>query len=275
MLKVLIADDERIARDIIALLLSSQSGIETIEEARDGVQVLEKVQQSRPDIIFMDIQMPGTTGIQLAKMLDPSIVIVFVTAYDEYALAAFELNATDYLLKPFEDERFFTAWERAQKKVLDKVKTDYVKLAELMNLIKDGIQKNYKTRLLIKEPGRIRLIDVEQINFIAGAGNYVELHLFDDRVILHRETLTVLEEQLDPALFIRIHRSSIVRLSSLQELQSNANGDYTVVLKSGDALTLSRSNKIKLNELLNETNSSSTEVYKPATSKAAKIAGIR
>jgi two-component system LytT family response regulator len=274
MLKVLIADDERIARDIIALLLSSQSGIETIEEARDGVQVLEKVQQSRPDIIFMDIQMPGTTGIQLAKMLDPSIVIVFVTAYDEYALAAFELNATDYLLKPFEDERFITAWERAQKKVLDKVKTDYVKLAELMNLVKDGIQKNYKTRLLIKEPGRIRLIDVEQINFITGAGNYVELHLFDDRVILHRETLTVLEEQLDPALFIRIHRSSIVRLSSLQELQSNANGDYTVVLKSGDALTLSRSNKIKLNELLNETNSSSAEVHKLEASKAAKIAGI-
>jgi two-component system LytT family response regulator len=275
MLKVLIADDERIARDIIALLLSRQTGIETIEEARDGAQVLEKVQQSRPDIIFMDIQMPGTTGIQLAKLLDPSIVIVFVTAYDEFALAAFELNATDYLLKPFEDKRFFTAWERAKKKVLEKVKTDYVKLAELVNHMKDGIQKNHKSRLLVKEPGRIKLIDVEQINFITGAGNYVELHLFDDKVILHRETLTVLEGQLDPALFIRIHRSSIVRLSSLQELQSNDNGDYTVVLKSGDILTLSRSNKIKLNELLNETNSSSTEVYKPATSKAAKIAGIR
>jgi two-component system LytT family response regulator len=274
MLKVLIADDERIARDIIALLLSRQTGIETIEEARDGAQVLEKVQQSRPDIIFMDIQMPGTTGIQLAKLLDPSIVIVFVTAYDEFALAAFELNATDYLLKPFEDKRFFTAWERAKKKVLEKVKTDYVKLAELVNHMKDGIQKNHKSRLLVKEPGRIKLIDVEQINFITGAGNYVELHLFDDKVILHRETLTVLEGQLDPALFIRIHRSSIVRLSSLQELQSNDNGDYTVVLKSGDILTLSRSNKIKLNELLNETNSS-TEVYKPATSKAAKIAGIR
>ena len=252
MLKVLIADDERIARDIIALLLSSQTGIDTIEEARDGAQVLEKVQQSRPDIIFMDIQMPGTTGIQLAKMLDPSIVIVFVTAYDEFALAAFELNATDYLLKPFEDKRFFTAWQRAQKKVLEKVKTDYVKLAELVNLIKDGIQKNHKIRLLIKEPGRIRLIDVEQINFITGAGNYAELHLFDGKVILHRETLTVLEEQLDPALFFRIHRSSIVRLTSLQELQSNDNGDYTVVLKSGDALTLSRRNKTKLYELLNE-----------------------
>ena len=275
MLKVLIADDERIARDIIALLLSSQTGIETIEEARDGAQVLEKVQQSRPDIIFMDIEMPGTTGLQLAKMLDPSIVVVFVTAYDEFALAAFELNATDYLLKPFEDKRFFTAWERAKKKVLEKVKTDYVKLAELVNLMKDDIQKNHKSRLLVKEPGRIRLIDVEQINFITGAGNYAELHLFDEKVILHRETLTVLEEQLDPALFIRIHRSSIVRLSSLQELQSNDNGDCTVVLKSGDALTLSRSNKIKLNELLNETNSSSTEVYKLATSKAARIAGIR
>jgi two-component system LytT family response regulator len=210
----------------------------------------------------MDIQMPGTTGIQLARMLDPSIVIIFVTAYDEFALEAFELNASDYLLKPFEDKRFFTAWERAQKKVLEKIQTDYVKLAELINLLKYGTQKNYESRLLIKEPGRIRLIDVEQINFITGAGNYVELHLFDDKVILYRETLTVLEGQLDPVLFIRIHRSSIIRLSSLQELQSNANGDYTVVLKSGDALTLSRSNKIKLNELLNETNSSFAEVHK-------------
>jgi two-component system LytT family response regulator len=195
--------------------------------------------------------MPGMTGIQLAEMLDPSIVIVFVTAYDEYAIEAFELNATDYLLKPFEDERLYGARERAQKKVLEKVETDYGKLAELVKLIKDGKQHNYKSRLLVKELGRIRLIDVEQINFIAGAGNYAELHLFDGKVILHRETLTLLEEQLDPALFIRIHRSSIVRRSSVQELRPNDKGDYIVVLKSGDTLTLSRRNKSKLNELLN------------------------
>jgi two-component system LytT family response regulator len=142
-------------------------------------------------------------------MLDPSIVLV--TAYDEYAVEAFELNATDYLLKPFEDERFFVAWQRAQKKVLDRVETDYGKLSVLVKLIKDGRQQDYKSRLLVKEPGRIRLIDVDKIDFIAGAGNYAELHLFDSKVILHRETLTILEKQLDPALFIRIHRSSIVR----------------------------------------------------------------
>jgi two-component system LytT family response regulator len=251
MLKVLIADDERLARDIIALLLSGQTGIESIEEARDGTQVLEKVQQNCPDIIFLDIQMPGKTGLQLAELLDPSIIIIFVTAYDEYAIQAFELNATDYLLKPFEDHRFFAAWERAQKKVLERVKTDYGQLAELVKLIKDGIHPNQKSRLLVKEPGRIRLIDVEQINFIAGAGNYAELHLFNGKVILHRETLTILEEQLDPALFMRIHRSSIVRRASVQELRPNDQGDYTVVLKSGDMLTLSRRNKAKLNELLN------------------------
>lgn len=248
MLKVLIADDERIARDIIALLLSSQTGIEKVEEAKDGTQVLQKAQQSRPDIIFLDIQMPGMTGIQLAKMLDPSIVIVFVTAYDEYAIEAFELNATDYLLKPFEDERFFATWRRAKRRVLESIETDYAKLGELVKLIKDG---GYKSRLLVKEPGRMRLIDVEQINFIAGAGNYAELHLFDGKVILHRETLIILEQQLDPALFIRIHRSSIVRRSSVQELRPNDKGDYIVMLKSGDSLTLSRRNRGKLNELLN------------------------
>jgi two-component system LytT family response regulator len=251
MLKVLIADDERIARDIIALLLSSQTDIETIEEAKHGTQVLQKVQQNRPDIIFLDIQMPGMTGIQLAEKLDPSIVIVFVTAYNEYAIEAFELNATDYLLKPFEDKRFFSAWERAKNRVLERVETDYVKLAELVKQIKYGKQHDYKSRLLVKEPGRIRLIDVEQIDFIGGAGNYAELHLFDGKVILHRETLTILEAQLDPELFIRIHRSSIVRRSSVQELRPNDKGDYIVILKSGHALTLSRRNKAKLNELLN------------------------
>ena len=250
MLKVLIADDERIAREIITLLLSSQDGIETIEEAKDGMQVLQKVQQSKPDIIFLDIQMPGLTGIQLADMLDPSIVIVFITAYDEYAIEAFELNATDYILKPFEDERFFTAWERAKNKVKESEKSDHRQLAELSNQLKNEKNQTYRTRLLVKEPGRIRLIDVELINFIAGAGNYAELHLFDTKVVLHRETLNTLEDQLDPEIFIRIHRSSIVRRTSIQELRPNDKGDYIVILKSGDSLALSRRNKAKLKNLL-------------------------
>lgn len=251
MLKVLIADDERIARDIIALLLTDQVGIESIDQASDGEQVMKNVQCNRPDIIFLDIQMPGKTGIQVAELIDPSIVIVFVTAYDEYAIEAFKLNATDYLLKPFEDERFFAAWERAKTNVLNRVESDYRQLAAVLNYIKAEKHHNYKSRLLIKEPGRIRFIDVEQINFIAGAGNYAELHLFDNKVVLYRETLNSLEAQLDSNIFIRIHRSTIVRRASILELRPNEKGDYLVLLKSGDSLSLSRRNKSKLHELLN------------------------
>jgi two-component system LytT family response regulator len=250
MLKILVADDERIARDIITLLLADQPGIGSIEEAKDGVEVLQKVKLNPPDIVFLDIQMPGLTGIELAEKLDPRIVVVFVTAYDEYAIPAFKLNATDYLLKPFVDQRFYAAWRRAQKKVRDNVESDHSQLGELINLLKGEHSCDYKTRLFVKEMGRIMLVDVEQINFIAGAGNYAELHLFDGSVVLHRETLSVLENQLDPSVFIRIHRSSIARRSSIQELRPNEKGDYTVLLKSGDTLTLSRRNKSKLNELL-------------------------
>lgn len=251
MLKVLIADDERIARNIITLLLAEQPDIDSIEEAKDGIQVLEKVKLNRPDILFLDIQMPGFSGIELAEKLDPKIVIVFVTAYDEYAISAFKLNATDYLLKPYVDERFYAAWRRAKKKVRKNAESDYSQLGELINLLKGEHHRDYRTRLFVKEMGRIKLVDVEQLNFIAGAGNYAELHLFDGKVVLHKETLSSLESQLDPSIFIRIHRSSIVRRNSIQELRPNEKGDYTVLLKSGDALTLSRRNKAKLKELLN------------------------
>ena len=251
MLKVLVADDERIARSIIIHLLAEQPEIGSIEEAKDGIQVLEKVKVNRPDILFLDIQMPGFSGIELAEKLDPKIVIVFVTAFDEYAISAFKLNATDYLLKPFVDERFYSAWHRAIKKVRNNEESDYSQLGELVNLLKGEHQHGYKTRLFVKEMGRIKLVDVDQINFIAGAGNYAELHLFDGTVVLHRETLSVLEKQLDPEIFIRLHRSTIARRISIQELRPNEKGDYTVLLKSGDKLTLSRRNKSKLQELLN------------------------
>lgn len=250
MFKVLVADDEQIARDIITLLLSSQTDIASIEQAKDGTEALAKISQNQPDIIFLDMQMPGDSGLKLAAKLDPKIVIVFVTAHDEYAIEAFKLNATDYLLKPFEDERFFSALQRARTKVRARVETDYSKLSELLYSADNAYQPTYKNRLVVKEPGRIRLIGVEHINFIAGAGNYAEIHLFDGKVVLHRETLSVLEKQLDPEVFTRIHRSTIVRRTSVRELRPNDKGDYVVLLKSGETLTLSRRNKSKLGELL-------------------------
>ncbi|MFD2166448.1 LytR/AlgR family response regulator transcription factor [Thalassotalea euphylliae] len=252
MLKVLVADDESLARETIKLLLKDQKDIGEVFEAEDGNQVLDVFKTTKPDIVFLDIQMPGKTGIELAEELPNDTVIIFATAYDQFAITAFELNAIGYLLKPFDDDKFYAALNRARKELAGNRSSDFKKVGQLIQHMVDEQDKPYKSRLVVKDPGRIRLVDVEQINYIAGAGNYAEVHLFETKPVLHRETLTSLENQLDPKVFVRIHRSTIVRRSSVSELRSNENGDYTVVLKSGENLTLSRRNKSKLDELLGD-----------------------
>lgn len=250
MLKILIADDESLARETIKILLKSQSDIGEVKEAQDGNQVLEIFHEYKPDIVFLDIQMPGKTGVELAEQLPEDTVIIFATAYDQYAITAFELNAIGYLLKPFDDDKFYAALDKARKQVNERTATDFKKVGQLIQHMVDEQDKAYKGRLVVKDPGRIRLVDVDEINFIAGAGNYAEIHLLAGKTILHRETLTSLENQLDPKVFVRIHRSSIVRRTSVAELRPNENGDYTVVLKCGEKLTLSRRNKCKLDDLI-------------------------
>jgi two-component system LytT family response regulator len=250
MFKVLIADDERIAREIIKLLLKEQLDIIEVLEAKDGNQALEYAHQHQPDIVFLDIQMPGKSGVQLAEKLPSSCSIIFVTAYDKYAVEAFELCAIDYLLKPFPDSRFYNALDKARRDQLDKKQSDHTQASQLLGYLNDEQGKEYKTRLIVKEPGRIRFIEVEHINYVAGAGNYAEVHLFNGTCILHRETMTNLESQLNPYEFVRIHRSSLVRTTSICELKPNDKGDYSIVLKSGETLTLSRRNKAKLVDLL-------------------------
>ncbi|GAB5379901.1 MAG: LytTR family DNA-binding domain-containing protein [Aliiglaciecola sp.] len=249
MLKVLIADDEHLARETIKLLLREQDDIGEIREAEDGNQALTMATEYKPDVIFLDIEMPGISGIQVAKHIPKECIIIFATAYNEHAVEAFELNAIDYILKPFDDERFAKAISKVREKINDKQHDDYSKLGDIIQKMMGDQPKSYRERLVIRDPGRIRLIDVEQINFITGAGNYAEIHLIDGKQVLHRETLSALEEQLDPHHFVRIHRSSIVRRSSISELRPNDKGDYTVVLQSGETLTLSRRNRAKLDEL--------------------------
>lgn len=252
MLKVLVADDEPLARETIKLLLKDQPDICAVFEAQDGNEVLSVYQAEKPQLIFLDIQMPGKTGIELAQELPEDVVIIFATAYDQFAITAFELNAIGYLLKPFDDDKFYAVLNKARKQIAERNPTDFKKISQLIQHMVDEKDKHYKSRLVVKDPGRIRLVDVEQINYIAGAGNYAEVHLFDVNPVLHRETLTSLEKQLDPRVFVRIHRSTIVRRSSVNELRPNENGDYTVILRSGEQLTLSRRNKAKLEELIGD-----------------------
>ena len=250
MYNVLIADDERIAREIIKLLLTDQPDINEVLEAKDGNQAIEYANAFKPDIIFLDIQMPGQSGIQLADKLPANVSIIFVTAYDKYAVEAFELCALDYLLKPFEDARFYVALDKARKHLQGTYHQRSEDLGQLLGHLNEQKELTFKHRLIVKELGRIRFIEVEHINYITGAGNYAEVHLFDGSHVLHRETLNHLEEQLDPQYFIRIHRSSIVRRTSICELKPNDKGDYAVLLKSGETLTLSRRNRAKLAELM-------------------------
>lgn len=249
MLKILVADDEPLARETIKMLLQEQSDISEIIEAGDGNKTLELAEEHQPDIIFLDIEMPGRSGIELAKYLPVNSVVVFATAYNEHAVAAFELNAVDYLLKPFDDGRFYAAYEKAKQRLKDDDGEDIGKITDIIQQMMGEKQKQYKERLVIRDPGRIRLVDVDNINYITGAGNYAEIHLNDGTQVLHRETLSVLEQQLDPAIFVRIHRSSIVRRSCVSELRPNDKGDYSVILHSGEVLTLSRRNRAKLDEL--------------------------
>ena len=249
MLKVLIADDEALARATLKSLLLDAAEIGEIYEADNGKRVIELYEHYKPDIVFLDIEMPGLSGIEVAKLLPPHCAIIFVTAFNEHAVTAFELNAIDYLLKPFDDERFHYSLEKAIKRVKENHVEDYAKVSDLIQQLLGEKHSQFKDRLVVRDPGRIRLIDVEQIAYIIGAGNYAEIHLHDGKEILHRETLSTLDTQLDPAVFVRIHRSSIVRRRSIVELRPNEKGDYSVILKSGDILTLSRRNRAKLDDL--------------------------
>ena len=249
MLNVLIADDETLARETVKMLLRTLEDVNEIYEAADGRQALQLAEEHRPQLVILDIQMPVISGIELAGQLPPECVVIFATAYNEFAVEAFELSAIDYILKPFDDERFYKAVEKARAKIGDSSGQDLSKISNIIQQMMGEQQKPYRERLVIRDPGRIRLIDVDQIQYITGAGNYAEVHLSDGKQVLHRETLSALEKQLDPAQFVRIHRSSIVRRSCITELRPNDKGDYSVILQNGEVLTLSRRNRDKLDEL--------------------------
>lgn len=250
MISILIVDDEPLARENIKCLVKGQLGIGPVYEARDGDEAVIMAMEHQPDIVFLDIQMPGLSGIEVAAHLPEDTLVIFATAYDEHAIKAFEMSAMDYLLKPFDDKRFYDALSKAKNSLLARGSKEFNKVRDMLLQLKQKDEIKYKSRLVVKDPGRIRLIDVEEINFIQAAGNYVEIHVFNDKPILHRETLGALEQQLNPNDFTRIHRSSIIRRASVCELRPNEHGDYTVVLKSGEQLTLSRRSKGKLDQLL-------------------------
>lgn len=250
-IQALIIDDEPLAREKVRGFLEPESDIEIVAECRDGREALEALEAHKPDLIFLDVQMPEMDGFEVLENVDPGSLptVIFTTAYDQYALKAFDVHAVDYLLKPFDRERFQQALTRARGEVERRQIGDM--RGHLQALLDHVSERRPKPpqRLVIKTSGRVVFLKVDDIDWVDAAGNYVKLHAGGESHLL-RETMSRLEERLDANKFIRIHRSTIVNIECIKELQQQFHGDYLVVLKSGQRLTLSRSYREKIQQML-------------------------
>jgi two-component system LytT family response regulator len=248
--RTLIVDDEPLAREGVRSLLESEPDIEIIGECGDGRSAVLAIEKQRPDLVFLDVQMPELDGFGVLETLELESlpVVIFVTAYDQYALKAFEVHALDYLLKPFDRERFNKALSRAKEQIfLRKTGRHDQQLLALLQDLKN--EKKFLERLVIKNAGRIFFVKADEISWIEASGNYARLHVGAESHLL-RETMNELETKLNPEKFLRIHRSHIVNMEHIKELQPWFQGEYVVILRDGTRLTLSRSYREKLNELL-------------------------
>ena len=248
-IRALIVDDERLARERLRQLLKDEPEIEIAGECSNGSEAVAAIRELRPALVFLDIQMPELDGFEVLKSIETEKppVIVFVTAYDEFAVKAFEIHAADYLLKPFNRERFQTALRRALERVAHRGDGALQEASGELFLTELGSASNRRDRLIVKSGGRIAWVQPEEIFWIEAADNYVELHLAEKSHLL-RETLNAIEGRLPPGQFVRISRSAIVNKLHVRELQRLFYGGYAVILQNGAKLTLSRRYRDKLKD---------------------------
>ncbi len=259
-LRVLIVDDEALGRQRLEDLLRHEAGVEIAGFADNGDAAIEAIRSLKPDLVFLDVQMPRRTGLEVVRDIGPENMppTIFVTAYDRYALDAFEVAAVDYLVKPFDDERFEQAFQRARKMI---GLTELGKLSERLRTVlnvgsgaagaapaaplaasgtlSDSPATGYLERIAVEMRGQVRVVPVATIEYIAASGPYAEIHV-GDRTYIIRERMQTLEERLDPTHFFRIHRSVIVKLDQIETLLREAGGDYAVQLRCGARLSVSR-----------------------------------
>lgn len=267
-LRVLVVDDEPLGRQRLLDLLEEDDAVEIVGTAADGVAAVQAIRSARPDLVFLDVQMPRMSGLDVVQAIGPAHMpaTIFVTAYDQYALDAFDSAAVDYLVKPFKDDRFEEALRRARRRVQSDSRERLHE--QLMALLQDGsaaplepspasdvparAQEKYLERIAVQMRGKMRVVPVSQIDYVTASGQYVELHVGTHRYII-RESLQHLEERLDPALFVRVHRSAIVRLSLVDTLLRSEGSDYQVQLKGGARLPVGRSRREALERRLGRT----------------------
>jgi two-component system LytT family response regulator len=252
-IRTLIADDEVLARGKLRQLLSAEPDVEIAGEASTALETIERVRTAAPQLLFLDVQMPGMTGLDLVSALteyDDVLMpqIIFTTAYDQYALRAFDIQAADFLLKPFTEQRFRSALERARSQIY------------LMGRSADLEQERdrpYATRIVFKSRGRILFLPLSDIRWIGAEENYVRICTGAETHLL-RETMTSIEKRLNPELFLRVHRSTIVNLEYVKEIRTESRGDFIVQLKSGQKVAMSRSYHARISEVLSNASSVDT-----------------
>lgn len=238
MMRVLVVDDEPLARGGVRARLAAHPDVQLVGEAEDGEDALARIRSVRPDLVFMDVQMPGLDGLAALRRLPPAErpLSILLTAYDQFALGAFEIQALDYLLKPVDDERFREALDRARA-------------ALRLRATGEAVRPAYARRFTVRTGQRIAVIDADEIDWIEASDDYAGLHV-GPRVHLLREPLHQLAGRLDPAHFVRIHRSAIVRLDRIAELEPLVNRDCLIRLRDGTPLRVSRTYIDQLNAVL-------------------------
>jgi two-component system, LytTR family, response regulator len=235
-LRVLVVDDEPLVREGLRMLLERETGVRVLGEARNGEEALERIRELRPDLVLLDVRMPGMDGLAVVAALEPEErpAIVFVTAHGEYAIQAFDMHAVDYLLKPFDADRFARALRRARGR-MSEGKAD--RLEALLATLQPA--RTYPERLLLKHEGTVVVVPAHDIDWIEAADNYVRIHARTGRYMA-REPIKQIEAKLDPARFARVHRSAIVNLSRVKSLDPVTSGEALITLTTGTRLTLSR-----------------------------------
>ncbi len=248
--RTLIVDDEPLARERIRSLLEEEPDIEVVQECGDGREAAEAILRERPDLLFLDVQMPEMTGFEVIEAVGPEEMptVIFVTAYDQYALRAFEARALDYILKPFDQERFARALQKARDTIQRQKDGD---ISERLRSLLEELRPRprYVERLVVRSGARITFLRTEEVEWIDAEGNYVRLHVGKKSYLL-RETMSGIEAKLDPERFIRIHRSTIVNVERIKSLETLFQGEYVVHLEDGTKLTSSRGYRDRLHALM-------------------------
>ncbi|MEP7326164.1 MAG: LytTR family DNA-binding domain-containing protein [Gemmatimonadota bacterium] len=248
-LRAVIVDDEPLARERIRTLLGGYPEWAVAAECGDGLGAVAAIDREQPDLVFLDIQMPELDGFEVLEALgvETAPAIIFVTAFDEFALRAFEVSAVDYLLKPIDSARFELALSRARERLARQSRVPDLQLEQLMEFWQ--ARQGLATRFVVREGGKISFVRVQDVDWIDAAGNYVRLHAAG-RQHLVRDTMKAVEARLDPAIFVRVHRSAIVNIDRVTALEPYFHGEYVVIMRDGSRLTSSRSHSERLRALL-------------------------